>query len=73
MLDFQDNFSVFYFFKYIHFKLFNITRNNEQISMIIRTLFLFHNDITTLGSNQLVKTSMMWKLVLEPEHRVIVG
>ena len=40
--------------------------------MIIRTLFLFHNDITALGSNQLVKTSMMWK-VLEPEHRVVVG
>ena len=41
--------------------------------MIIRILFLFHNDISILGSNQLVKTSMMWKLVLEPEHRVVVG
>jgi len=27
----------------------------------------------TLGSNQLVKTSMVWKLVLEPEHRVVIG
>jgi len=36
-------------------------------------LFLFYINSSVLGSNQLVKTSMAWKLVLEPEHRVVIG
>jgi len=50
----------------------NISKN-KQIFIIIRILFLFHKNLSALGSNQLVKTSMAWKLVLEPEHRVVIG
>lgn len=57
----------------MYFKLFNINRNNKQIFILIRIVFLFHEGVFALDSNQLVKTSVVWKLVLEPEHRVVIG
>ena len=39
--------------------------------MIITILLLFYGEIYYTDSDQLVKTSSVMKLVLEPEHRVI--
>jgi len=40
--------------------------------MIITRLFLSHDEIFSTDSNQLVKTSRVWKLVFGPEHRVAI-